>query len=155
MSSPLLAVHFHQWWTGACIQYLIKSEPVEVIQYKSTLLKYTTHFLAVWSPSVFSKGWWMSMSAIFSAWRNSVPQLCFIHTSTLVAMLSDCPSAAVCCMATTCNGILMGRFNLCCHTTNIWLWHCGQSIHFDAALVLISTYIKLLVCLHAYTRFMK
>ena len=37
--------------------------------------------------------------------------LCFILTS-----MSDCPSAAICLMATECNGILVGRFNLYCHT---------------------------------------
>jgi len=34
------------------------------------------------------------------------------------AILSDCPSAANCHIAATCNGTLVGRFNLYCHTTN-------------------------------------
>jgi hypothetical protein len=37
------------------------------------------------------------------------------------AILSDCPSAAVCRMATKFNGILAGRFNLYCHITKIRL----------------------------------
>ena len=42
-------------------------------------------------------------------------------TSMSDAILSDCPSAASCCMATKCNGILVGRFCLYHHTTNIHL----------------------------------
>ena len=54
------------------------------------LLKCTTHCLTVltptiWSPSVFSKRWWMSVGAIFSSWRNSVTRLCFIHSFISVA----------------------------------------------------------------------
>ena len=30
-----------------------------------------------WSPKTFSKHQWMSVSAIFFAWRNSVPHTCF------------------------------------------------------------------------------
>jgi len=64
----------------------------------------------------------------------------FICTSMSDAILSDCPSAAICHTATTCNGILAGMFNLYCHTTNIHLWLCGrlhkiEGITFRAALV--------------------
>ena len=50
------------------------------------LLKHTTYCLTVltstvWFPSVFSKYQWMSTGAVFSTWRNSVPHLCFIHSS--------------------------------------------------------------------------
>jgi len=41
---------------------------------------------------------------------------CLPHT-----ILSDCPSAAICHTATKCYSILVGRFNLCCHST---IWHC-------------------------------
>ena len=68
---------------------------------------------------MFSKCQWMSVGAFFSAWRNSVTHLCFILTSMSDAILSDCPSAAICHTATECNGILVGRFKLCCRTTNI------------------------------------
>ena len=34
-------------------------------------------------------------------------------------ILSDRPSADICHTATKCNGILVGRFNLYCHPTNI------------------------------------
>ena len=57
----------------------------------------------------------------FSAWRNSIPHLCFICTCISHTLLSDLPSAAICCTIATCNVILVGRFNLYCHTTNICL----------------------------------
>jgi len=44
----------------------------------------------------------MSVGATFSAWRNSVTHLCFISTSMSDIILSGCPSAAICQMATTC-----------------------------------------------------
>ena len=93
----------------------------------SSVMKCTTHCLTaltftVWSLYTFSKCWWMSVGAIFSTWRNSVPHLCFIRTSTPDAILSDCPSAAVWHTATKWNGKLVGRFSLYCHPTNIHLW---------------------------------
>ena len=33
----------------------------------------------------------MSVCAIFSAWKNSIPPLCYIHTSMPEVILSDCP----------------------------------------------------------------
>ena len=57
--------------------------------------------------------------AIFSTWRNSVPHLCFRYTSMSDAAVSDCPSAAICHTATKYNGILAGRFNPYCHTTDL------------------------------------
>jgi len=47
----------------------------------------------------------MSMGAISSAWRTFVPCLCFIQTSVSEAILSDCPSAAICHAARRWNGI--------------------------------------------------
>lgn len=41
---------------------------------------------------------------------------------------SDCPSAAICNMATKIYWILMGKFSLYCHITNIHLWHYGPII---------------------------
>ena len=41
----------------------------------------------------------------FSTWRHSVPLHCFIRTAMSDTILSDCPSAAICHIATTCNGI--------------------------------------------------
>ena len=69
----------------------------------------------------------MSTGTIFSAWRNSVTHLCFILTSIWDTVLSHCPSAAICCTATTCNGILVGGLNLYFHITDICLWHCGPA----------------------------
>ena len=50
------------------------------------------------------------------------PPLCFICTSASDAILSDYLSAAICHTATTCNGILLRRFDLYCRTTAICLW---------------------------------
>ena len=66
----------------------------------------------------------VTMDAVFSTWRNSVPHLCFIHTSTSDTILPDCPSAAICHIATKCNGILVGRDNLYYCATTVCLWHC-------------------------------
>ena len=62
----------------------------------------------------------------FSPWRNSMAHLCFICTSMSEAILSDCPFAAISHTSTTCNGILVGRFNLYCHTISICFWLCGS-----------------------------
>jgi len=86
---------------------------------KCTTYRLTVPTSTVWSPLMFSKCRWMSVAAIFSAWSNSVPHLCYIPTPMLDAVVSDCPSAAICHSATTCNRILVGRFNLYCPTTNI------------------------------------
>ena len=43
-----------------------------------------------------------------------------------LAMLITCPSAAICHTATTWNGVLVGTFSLCCHTTNSCLWCHGS-----------------------------
>jgi len=71
---------------------------------------------SLWYPQMFSEHWRMSMGTIFSTWRNSVTHLCFMHTSMSDTTLSDCPSAVIWHTATKCNGILVGRFNLYCHT---------------------------------------
>ena len=55
----------------------------------------------------------------------SVTHLYLICISTSDAILLDCPSAAIWHKTTVCSGILVGRFNLYCHTTNTCLWHCG------------------------------
>ena len=94
----------------------------------SPLLKCTTQHLTVLmstlrSPETFDKCWWMSMGAAFSSRRNSIPHLSFIYTT-----VSDCLSAAICHMATKCTGILVGMFNLYCHTTIICFWHHGLTL---------------------------
>ena len=56
------------------------------------------------------KHWWMSMGVILKDMeegRNSIPHLCFIQASMWDTIVSDCPSAATCCTATKCNGILV------------------------------------------------
>ena len=69
----------------------------------------------------------MSMSAFFATWRNSISYICFRCTSMSDASLSDCPSSAICCMATKCNGTLVGRFIFYCRTTNICLQSRGSA----------------------------
>jgi len=101
-------------------------------RFLSPLLKRTTHHQTVptstvWSLSILSESQWMSRRATFSAWRNSVPPLCFIPTSMSDTTVSDCPSAAICHTATTRNGMLVGRFDFYFHTTNICLWYCGPT----------------------------
>ena len=56
------------------------------MHHPSTMLTFT-----LWSPEMVSKCWWMSVDAIFSAQRNSVTHLCFIHTSVSGTILLDCP----------------------------------------------------------------
>ena len=87
----------------------------------SPLQKCTTHCLTVltstvWSPLMPRKHLWMLMGAIFSTWKNSVTELCFIHTSVFSAILLDYPSAAICHHLPSL-WILVGRFGLYCHTT--------------------------------------
>jgi len=55
---------------------------------------------------------------------NWMAHLC---TSMSDAHLSDCSSASICHMESKHNGILVGRYNLYCHTTNICLWCRGPS----------------------------
>ena len=101
----------------------------------SPLLKSTMHHptvltFNVWSPKTFSKHWLILMGAIFCAWRNSIPYLCFICICMSDAILSDILSdtfCAICRTATTCSGILVGRFNLYHHTTNTCLWCHGPT----------------------------
>ena len=54
---------------------------------------------------------------VFCTQKNSVAHLYSICTSTSDAVVSDCPSAAIYHTATTCNRVLVGRYNLSCHTT--------------------------------------
>lgn len=62
-------------------------------------------------------------SHYFPAYSNSV-----MHLGFLCASMSVCPSAAICCTATKCDDILVGRFSVYCRTTNIWCWrHCFWS----------------------------
>ena len=72
-----------------------------------------------------SKCQWVPFFPIW--WRNSIPHHCFIHASMSDTTVSDCPSASICHMATTCNGMWVGRFCLCCHITSIHLWPCGPT----------------------------
>ena len=76
---------------------------------------------SIWSPQTFMH-WWTSTGTIFSEWRNLISHLCFVHTLMSDAIVSECPSAAVCHTTTTCNGMLVGRFSIYCYCTNICVW---------------------------------
>jgi len=98
------------------------SDPLSLLSLlKRTTSCHTVLIPTVWSPQTFSKCQRMSVGAIFSTWRNSIPHICIIHTSMSDAILSDCCSAAICPMAPKCNIILMGKFSLYCCATNIHL----------------------------------
>lgn len=62
------------------------------------------HFFS-WCDSCASppRMWWLSMSTIFSTWRNSMTQLSSIHTSMSDITYSDCPTAAFCHTSTKSN----------------------------------------------------
>ena len=88
---------------------------------------FTVLISTVWSPYTFSKRQQMSVGAIFLHMEEcKFTPLLHLHFHVR-SILSDCPSAAICHMATKCNGILVGRFNLYYHPTNICLWHCGPA----------------------------
>ena len=57
----------------------------------------------------------------FPAWRNSMSHRCSTCTSMSDVILSDCPSATICYMATKCHGIFVEKFNLYCYATNVLL----------------------------------
>ena len=59
------------------------------------------HWAHVWSLKMFSKHQRLSVGAVSSAWRNSVTQFGFICTSVSDTILSDCPTAAICCTGNT------------------------------------------------------
>jgi len=93
------------------------------------------HCHCCWKAPPAALLWWDPLFGLheFSASINEcqwVPFfcLCFICTPISDAILSDCPSAAVCHTATTCNRMLVGRFNLYCHPTIIILCCCGPAI---------------------------
>ena len=90
-------MHFHQQRTRACMPHKI-CMAIHGLSFTllSLLLKHTTHCLtaltsAVWSPETFNEHSWMSVSAIFSAQKNSIPHLhfhirylFFCHTAPLL-----------------------------------------------------------------------
>ena len=96
----------------------------KMLPIQSSFWSANRHCLVSRKHSAFSKHQWISMHTISSTWRNSVTCLCFIWTSTSDGIFSNCPSTAICCMATECNGILSERFNLYCRINNICLWGC-------------------------------
>ena len=117
---------YRQWWTRVCMLCSWKLHQGRCITVAVTTAERhcsLSHCLM----SINFQQLSVNVNAIFSAWRNSVTPLCFMHTFMSNAILSDCPSAAICHAATKCNGILLGRFSLYCRTSNICLWHCGPA----------------------------
>jgi len=47
----------------------------------------------------------MSVGASFKVWMYSTPHLCFICSSIPDAIMADCPSAIICHIVTTWNGM--------------------------------------------------
>jgi len=84
---------------------------------------------------------------IFSAWRNSERHLYFIRTSMPDTILSDCPFAAIGTTATTCNGILAGRFNLYFHTPTSASDNKGQHVE-TGSIIFGATLIKYIFYVH-------
>ena len=107
-----LAVHFYQRWTRTCMHKNVQDCPECGLSFMSLspLLKCTTCLLSVAHIcclfSINSKGQWMFVGAISSAWKNSIPCLCFIHPSMSDTILSDCP---VCCCLSVSHQFIGGR----------------------------------------------
>ena len=121
--SPPLAVHICQLCAGACM-LLSRTWLVFHITVTTAETHYPppcAHSYCLVSISVQQALMNVSGAIFFPLWRNSVTHLGFVCTSMSDTALSECPSAAICHTATTCNGILVGRFNLYCHPTNICL----------------------------------
>jgi len=93
----------------------------------SPLLKCTTHHFTVitstvWSPYQFSIHQWMSVGTVFFHMEEftDTPLLYpHFHARCHFVSLLLCYSVFHGNMA---SGILVGKFTLCCHTTNIHLW---------------------------------
>jgi len=137
-------MHLHQWWTRPCMLQSVGLISIKVTHCCSrccwnaplttSLCSYPLFGLYRRSVNVEECQW----VPFFLPWRNSVPHLCFICTSTSGAILPDCPSAAICHTATTRNRILLGRFNRYCHTTNIHLQHHGPTPHTQSTSLKVS-----------------
>jgi len=63
----------------------------------------------------------VNVSGCYFFYLEEFSSALLLHTSKSDAMLSDCPSAAICHLATKCNGVLVGRFSFYCHATNTYL----------------------------------
>jgi len=106
---------------------------LECTSYHLTVLTFTV-CLHKFSANI-SEWQWVQF---FSTWRNTMTHLRFIHTSVSDATVSDCPCVAVCHVATTCNGILVRRFNLYYHTTTICFSHISFSAVLEYIFILLS-----------------
>jgi len=125
---------FCQRWTRTGMLCLPKSAPAVVThchwhQHYCWNTPPTTSLWSypLWFLWTFSKYRWTSMGAMFSPWRNSMTHLHFIRISMSDTILLNYPSAAICHVATTCNGISVRRFTLYSHSTNTHLWCCGPT----------------------------
>ena len=129
---PSLVVHFLQWWTRTCMLCLSKSAE----QRSPTVTTTEMHHLpphCAQSQSLVSRN--VQQVSMNVTWCHFIPHveefnntpLLHGHSSMSDAILSDCPSAAICHTATTWDGMSVGRFNFYHHTTTICLRHCGPA----------------------------
>lgn len=102
--SSLSAMHFYQWWTRACMPQSqnLHGHPEHGLSLMSLspLLSPSTASLCSHplsglrkTPAKVDECQWVPF---FSAWRNSMRHLCFIHTFMWDTIASECPSTAVC-----------------------------------------------------------
>lgn len=90
---PPLAMHFLQQfkicatvWNMACLSHRY---------HRCWNVHLTVLTSTIWSPQTFGKCQWISVGAIFSSWRISVPYLSLIYSSMADTILSDYPSTAI------------------------------------------------------------
>ena len=121
-------MHFSQSWTRACMPRSWKSAwPSRAwLVFHTAVVTIETHHppaSLIWQPlfglhehsARASECQWVPF---FSALRNSITHLCFILISMSDAIVSGCPSAAICHKAKKRHSrIMAGRFNLYCHIT--------------------------------------
>ena len=120
--SQPVAVHFHQSLHAVLLTICnSRCGPIVTTAEAHHPLPHHDHVHSVVSRNIQHA----SMNASGRHFFLTVTHLCFISTSTLGAILSDCPSAAICHTASKYNRILVGRFSLYWHTTNIGFWHHG------------------------------
>jgi len=87
----------------------------------SLLLKHITHHFTVLIPTVWSPSISISECQWVTFFLHGGMQWHTFASDTLPCQMPFCHTE------TTCNGILVRRFNLYCRTTNICLWHCGPT----------------------------
>ena len=131
-----LQQRFHQWWTRACMLHLCKSAWTSwawLVFHVAVITAETHHSRPLYAHihclvSVNIQQVWINVSGCNFFQMEEFSDIPLFHMHFRVNTIgSDFPSAAICHTAAKCYRILVGRFNLHCHTTNIRLWHCGPT----------------------------